>query len=88
MHLLRWQFQPGFRSKIWRLTIEEQRIRLDRHLTENPSLKAELDEAIASAHSIAVLAAARETGLGMETFPQSCPWSFSQISDSNVWPDH
>jgi hypothetical protein len=87
MHLLKWQFQPGFRSKSWQLTIEEQRIRVDRHLTENPSLKAELNEAIGSAHSIAVLAAARETGLSLETFPPACPWSFAQISDSNFWPD-
>lgn len=88
MHLLKWQFQPGFRSKSWRLTIEEQRIRLDRHLTENPSLKAEVYQAVVSAHSIAVLAAARETGLGVETFLNPCPWSFTQISAPDFWPEN
>ena len=30
MHLLKWQFQPGFRSRSWQLTVKEQRLRLDR----------------------------------------------------------
>jgi Domain of unknown function DUF29 len=31
LHLLKWQFQPGFRSPSWSSTIREQRIRLRSH---------------------------------------------------------
>jgi len=46
-HLLKWQFQPGFRSPSWSSSIREQRIRLRSHLKDNPSLKARLDESFA-----------------------------------------
>jgi hypothetical protein len=46
-HLLKWQFQPVWRGKSWRLTIKEQRRRLSEHLDENPSLKPLVGEAIA-----------------------------------------
>src|ERR1700723_630738 len=49
VHLLKWQHQPVLRSKSWRLTLEEQRIRLENHLADNPSLKSSLNEAITEA---------------------------------------
>lgn len=39
MHLLKWQFQPAFQSRSWLLTIKEQRLQLEDHLQDNPSLK-------------------------------------------------
>jgi hypothetical protein len=87
MHLLKWQFQPAGRGTRWRLTIEEQRRGLAKHLAANPSLKAALTEAVESAHDLATVAAARETMIELKLFPTSCPWSFAQISDSNFWPD-
>jgi uncharacterized protein DUF29 len=35
LHLLKWQFQPGLRGNSWRLSIEEQRYRLEDHLNDN-----------------------------------------------------
>jgi len=46
-HLLKWHYQPEARSKSWFYTIKEQRIRIVRHLKDNPSLKPYLDDAIA-----------------------------------------
>src|SRR5271165_7152270 len=40
LHLLKWHFQPGFRSPSWSSSIREQRIRLRSHLKDNPSLKS------------------------------------------------
>ena len=48
-HLLKWQFQPTLRGTSWRLTIEDQRQEVAEHLADNPSLKAMLPEAMASA---------------------------------------
>ncbi len=60
-HLLKWQFQPGFRGSSWSSSVREQRIRLNSLLLDNPSLKSKLDEAYTSAYELAVIAAARET---------------------------
>jgi hypothetical protein len=87
MHLLKWRFQSGGRSTSWRLTIAEQRREVVEHLADNPSLKAKLPETMESAYGGAVLAAARETNLDLNTFPSICPWSFEQVIDRDFWPD-
>ena len=86
MHLLKWQFQPGFRSPSWSSSIREQRIRLRSHLKDNPSLKAKLDELFAEAYELAVIGAARETGLPDSDFPKTAPYRFEQAADDAFWP--
>ena len=87
LHLLKWQHQPTLRCRSWDLSIVEQRRRLARHLRQNPSLKARLDESIAEAYGDAVIAAARETGLEPEAFPADCPWTFDQMMDAAFRPE-
>ena len=87
LHLLKWQFQPGFRSPSWNSRIREQRIRLRNHLDDNPSLKSRLDEALAQAYELAVIGAARETGLPERDFPKSSPYRFEQALDDAFWPE-
>ena len=87
LHLLQWRFQPGFRSPSWSSTIREQRIRLRSHLKDNPSLKAKVDEALAEAYELAVIGAARETGLPESDFPESSPFRYDQVVDAQFWPD-
>jgi hypothetical protein len=87
MHLLKWQHQPVLRGTSWRLTLEEQRDKLEGHLGDNPSLKSTLGETIVAAYHYAILAAARETGLERSVFPVACPWSFEQILDSTFYPE-
>ena len=86
-HLLKWQFQPGFRSNSWRLTAREQRAQLEGHLVENPSLRASLNQAIPRAYRLALLAAQRETGFAESTFPAACPYTKAQIFDSAFLPE-
>jgi len=69
MHLLKWQYQSSLRGKSRRVTVEEQRRQLVRHLRDNPSLKGSLPEAMADSYGDAILAAARETDLEAEIFP-------------------
>ena len=87
MHLLKWRFQPSRRGNSWRATITVQRRALARHMADNPGLRAKLPEAIADAYGDAILTAADETGLLMEAFPETCPWSFEQLSDDGFWPE-
>jgi hypothetical protein len=86
-HLLKWEFQPALRGKSWRATIKVQRRELARHLNDNPSLKAKLNEAIADAYGDAILNASRETGLDEEDFPAHCPWTNDEIADGDFWPE-
>ncbi len=87
LHLLKWQSQPERRGASWESTIEIQRIDLDVHLRDNPSLKALLGETIAHAYQKARIGAAAETGLPKTSFPTACPWTFDQIMDAEFWPD-
>jgi hypothetical protein len=86
LHLLKWQYQPGLRGSSWHSSIRVQRISLESHLQDNPSLKAVLPTAIIEAYRIARIEAENETRLPETTFPPSCPWPFEQISDENFWP--
>jgi hypothetical protein len=87
LHLLKWEYQPERRGKSWRLTIEEQRRQIVRHLRDNPSLRAVQDEAMADAYGDAVLRAERETDLPRDLFPWSCRYSFEQVLDDAFWPE-
>jgi len=86
-HLLKWQFQPERRGASWRGTIIVQRHALGRHLRDNPSLKAKLDDAIEDAYSDATPTAMSETNLPESTFPATCPWPWTQIMDKEFWPE-
>ncbi len=86
-HLLKWDFQPDRRGNSWRYTIEEQRLRIAQLLRENPSLRHLLGEMFEEAYRYAVLAAARETQLKKELFPQTCPFTLERVLDENYWPD-
>jgi hypothetical protein len=73
MHRLKWEFQPGFRGRSWSNSIREHLKRFDRELRDNPSLKSQLDQIKADAYSDARFEASQETGLDLDTFPESPP---------------
>ena len=80
-HLLKWEFQPELRSKSWRATIREQRDRINFHLTDNPSLKSYLDQAVSEAYELALSLVVRETPLDYPDLPSDCPYTVKQILD-------
>ncbi|MFN6032925.1 MAG: DUF29 domain-containing protein, partial [Dolichospermum sp.] len=57
MHLLKWQFQSNLRSRSWQLTIKEQRLRLEKLLAENPSLKSFLADCLEKIYQLAIISA-------------------------------
>jgi Domain of unknown function DUF29 len=79
VHMLKWDHQPGKRSRSWTLSIKEQRIALDDVLGDNPGLKPRIGEAIARGYRRARIEAARETGLDEERLPAQCPYSWDDI---------
>lgn len=82
-HLLKWDLQPNLRGKSWRSIIREQRRRIQRLITKNPSLKSYLDEAISEGYESALDLVVRETPLDYKDLPQVCPYAITQIFDNN-----
>ena len=74
MHLLKWDFPPRRRSRIWASTIAEQRARIEDLLEESPSLRSELEATARTAYPQALKRAAIETGLSRQTFPADLPY--------------
>jgi len=87
MHLLKWQYQPDFRSKSWMFTIQNQRDEVFAILEDSPSLKTFMETAIERAWARALIKAEKETGIESERFPQTCPWTFDECMDNDFWPD-
>jgi hypothetical protein len=87
LHLLKWSRQPALRGNSWRLSIANARDEIADLLADNPSLKGQLAEAIASAYRYARRKAAAETDLAEEAFPPACPWTFETMSDDGFWPE-
>jgi hypothetical protein len=78
-HLLKWDHQPGFRSRSWELTIREQRRKVRELLDESPSLKPALDDIVRKAYRGAVVEAVRQTGFARTVFPRSVPYSLDAL---------
>ncbi|MBW4553548.1 MAG: DUF29 domain-containing protein [Aphanocapsa sp. GSE-SYN-MK-11-07L] len=78
-HLLKWRYQPDAHSKSWRATIREQRRRIKRLLTDNPSLKPDLPEAIQRGYEDGLDLIDRETPLDSRQLPPTCPFSETEI---------
>jgi hypothetical protein len=86
MHLLKWQFQPVHRSGSWRSSIRSQRGRIERVLTQSPSLLREVAELSFEEYARTREAASAETGFALDTFPDSLPYSPEQILDKTFFP--
>jgi hypothetical protein len=84
-HLLKWQFQPEYRSGSWKGSIKNSRRRIERLFTDQPSLKPYLDEILPETYEEAKEWAVDETGL--HDFPSICPYSVQQILNPEFLPE-
>jgi Domain of unknown function DUF29 len=78
MHLLKVRYQPEMHTKSWDLTIQEQRLRIQRLLRDNPGLKPKLPQAWEDAWEPALIQAQKETGLDSTAFPQENPFTLDE----------
>ncbi len=85
-HLLKWHYQPNKRTPSWAYTINEHSRRLNKSLKNSPSLKPYFDAVFDECYQEACKAAALETQLPLKTFPESCPFTQSDVLEIN--PDH
>ena len=82
IHMLKWDFQPAKRSRSWDASIFSNRHRILRLLKVNPSLRARQEASIEAAYEFARRSAARQTRLDLASFPEACPYDWSQIMES------
>ncbi|NJN23495.1 MAG: DUF29 domain-containing protein [Acaryochloridaceae cyanobacterium RL_2_7] len=97
-HLLKWQYQPQRRSypgsdndflqNSWARSIAENRDQIQRLLAQSPSLRGILDKSLDSCYQKARKQAAQETGLDIQTFPEFCGYTQTQILDDDFWPEN
>jgi Domain of unknown function DUF29 len=87
-HLLKWQFQANRRSRSWKTTVALQRLKIREHLDENPGLKPYVAEVLAQAYKAARLdVSGRFLRRTDPQPPDSCPWTFEQVTDEQFWPE-
>lgn len=93
-HLLKWEYQyhrlserwREFKGDSWRVTIIEQRDRIQKRLKKTPGLQPILVATITEAYADAVELASKESQLPPATFPEACPYSASRILDDAYYP--
>src|SRR6266581_2719326 len=68
LHLLTWRYQPDYRSRSRRDSIEENRSCIPECLQENPSLRPQLPTLLVECYPRARRKAARQTRLPLATF--------------------
>jgi hypothetical protein len=88
-HVLKWCYQPERRGKSWAGTIRTQRKEVKFALRDAPSLRRNFDDAdwIDLVWSKSRNLAEAETGLDLDTFPELCPWSMTQVLEEGFLPD-
>lgn len=87
LHLLKWRLQPMRRGVSWQQSIDNARDEIARRLDDSPSLKSRLDEMIAARYPAIRRMTMRETGLPLDTLPESCPFAVDDLLDADFWPD-
>lgn len=86
LHLLKYKYQPAKRTNSWKASIREHRRRLRDDFKTSPSLKPYFQQIFAESYQDSREQAADETGLPIDTFPSHCPFTVSEVLDSNYLP--
>jgi len=87
VHLLKWHYQPVRRGNSWKYTIDDQRRKIQKLLSENPGLKPQINEIFLDAYQQAVHDASFETGLDEAAFPEQAAFGFETVLESGFYPE-
>ena len=80
LHMLKWDYQPDYRTRSWRSSIAVQRVRIALEIEDNPSYAGRIAEAVEKAYRQARVQACDETELYLKTFPETCPYDWVEIT--------
>lgn len=86
MHLIKYKYQPEKRSNSWLFTIVEHRKRLKVLFKNSTSLKNYYYEIFSETYEDAKDLASAETGLSINDFPNSSPFTPEDVLNENYLP--
>lgn len=87
LYLLKWEYQPEYRSRSWATSVRNSRRELQKLLQDNPSLAGDfLVRSLPEAYEEAREKASEETTIFLENFPVECPYYLTQLQDKNWLP--
>jgi hypothetical protein len=87
LHLLKWRYQTDRRGESWFASIDNAREEIADRLEINRSLRPELEAFFAWAYPRARRKAQRQTGIPLDTFPETCPWPLERVLDEDFFPE-
>ncbi|MEL6606341.1 MAG: DUF29 domain-containing protein [Cyanobacteria bacterium J06614_10] len=85
-HLLKWEYQSKERSRSWFATINIQRLDICELISDNPSLKPYLNEAMEAAYKKGLMLAVKESGLPSKTFPNAAAYALEDVLAEGFYP--
>ena len=83
-NLLKWDMLPHRRSPSMVLTIEAHRDQITRILDRNPSLEADVPEAVVDAYLYATYDMMRDSDLPESAFAPDCPFDWETIRKRHI----
>jgi hypothetical protein len=86
MHLLKWEFQSAKRTQSWISTLSEQRRQIQLTIDDSPSLGSFPAKLLDQTYEWSRREAAKETGMPLKTFPETCPYSIEDVLDDSFMP--
>ncbi len=85
VHLLKWRYQPEWRSPSWEASIDEARLRIERVLKDSPSLRSYPGEVLDEAYRYAIRNKAVRA-LELDRLPEACPWAIEDVLSEEFLP--
>lgn len=86
MHLLKWKYQPKKQTKSWKITIREQRRKIEDILETSTNLKNKFTSIAHAVYKSAKEDAAYETNLSIKIFPEDLEFSRNQLLNIEFLP--
>lgn len=86
-HLIKYKYQPDYRSGSWRASIKEHRRRINKSIQKHPNLRKYYENIFEDCYPPALDWVVGESGLSPDIFPQQCPFTSQQVIDSEFLPD-
>lgn len=88
-HLLKWQYQPERREvgASWKITINDQRIRIALAIKKTPSLKSTLRDRDWQQEMWLDARSQARAETNLDTFPDVCHWSTEQVLSPAFFPE-
>ncbi len=87
MHLLKWQYQPGKRTRSWMLSIKDARRQIAKLQRKFPVLNIHTKAIFYECYLEAREVASDEAGLPIQTFPLECPYFAEDALDPDFFPE-